>query len=58
MSVGFERDRSDVGRTAHWHSQADVTIVDQSLDLVDVVNECTSVDDACLSVHVHGESNE
>jgi len=35
-----------------------VTIVDQSLDLVDVVNECASVNDACLSVHIYGESNK
>ena len=57
MLEEFERDRHSAKRTAHGHSKANITIIDKSLNLMDMVNKSDCVDDACWNLlHVHSVS--
>ena len=45
-------------RTTQWHHDADLTIIDQCLDPMNVFDKCFRVHDACLDLDGHSESND
>ena len=44
--------------TSQWHHNANLTVVNQVFEPMDVVNERFCVHDACLDLFIHNEGND